>query len=90
MTMDQKTYNTYHYKGPVTAFGRVLSESWEGYTNAVSESKARSNLAYQYKKENRRLPTSRVELPGKIDNVTGRIVYRGAMSGQIALEDIAF
>lgn len=88
--MNQKTYNTYHYKGPVTAFGRVITESWEGYTNAVSEGKARSNLAYQYKRENKRSATSRVELPGKIENVTGRVVYRGAMSGQITLEDIAF
>lgn len=87
--MDQKIYNTYSYKGPVTSFGRVLTDYWEGETNAVSEAKARCNLAYQFKKQNKRSAGSRIELPGKVVNVTGGIPKRG-MRGQITLEDIAF
>ena len=40
----------YVYDGPVMMFGVCVMNSWHGETMAVSESKARSNLAYQFKK----------------------------------------
>ena len=51
--------NKYIYKGPVKKFDTVVETNWTGTTYAISEIKARSNLAYQYKK--------RVSLPGKIE-----------------------
>nr|DAH20435.1 MAG TPA: hypothetical protein [Bacteriophage sp.] len=37
-----------------------------GSTYAPSERKARSNLAYQFKRDNNRLPNTKISLPGKI------------------------
>lgn len=48
----------YMYVGPVMIFGKVVQEQWKGVTTAVSESKARSNLAYQWKKKNNLVPNS--------------------------------
>lgn len=42
--------NQYMYDGPVMNFGTCISDRWHGTTYAVSEKKARSNLAYQFKK----------------------------------------
>lgn len=42
--------NRYSYKGPVMEFEQCVSNNWEGTTYASSEKKARSNLAYQYKR----------------------------------------
>lgn len=58
--------NTYSYDGPVMEFGICVADRWKGRTTASSERKARSNLAYQYKKKNRRLAATNVSLPGKI------------------------
>ena len=58
--------NLYSYDGPVLVFGKCVTERWTGQTYAVSESKARANLAYQYNKTSKRLPTSNVRLPGNI------------------------
>lgn len=58
--------NLYSYDGPVTVFGKCVVERWTGQTYAVSESKARVNLAYQYNKSVKRLPTANVHLPGNI------------------------
>ena len=41
----------YTYDGPVYQFGKCVDPRWKGETTAVSEKKARSNLAYQWKKE---------------------------------------
>ena len=42
----------YEYKGKVlNNFGKVISEKWRGVTLAMSYEQAKSNLAYQYKKE---------------------------------------
>lgn len=41
----------YVYEGPVCMFGRCVSDKWRGVTYAVSEKKARSNLAYQFKRD---------------------------------------
>ena len=58
--------NLYTYDGPVLEFDRIVANRWNGQTYAVSEAKARSNLAYQFKKEYGRVPRSKITLPGKI------------------------
>ena len=58
--------NLYLYDGPVTAFGKTVANRWKGSTYAVSDKKAKSNLAYKYKKQNNLVPASRIKLPGKI------------------------
>ena len=45
--------NKYIYKGPIKKFDTVVETNWTGTTYAISEIKARSNLAYQYKKNNK-------------------------------------
>lgn len=42
--------NQYAYNGPVMEFGRCIADNWAGSTYATSEKKAKSNLAYQFKK----------------------------------------
>ena len=61
--------NIYIYEGPVLEFGRLVEERWYGETMAKTEKKARSNLAYQWKKRNNRLAASVITLPGKIQMV---------------------
>lgn len=56
----------YNYHGPVMEFDRCVANSWSGTTWAVSEKKAKSNLAYQFKKLNNRTPRAKISLPGKI------------------------
>lgn len=56
----------YFYSEPVMEFNTLLADIWEGETTAPSEKKARSNLAYQFKKANNRIANSRITLPGKI------------------------
>lgn len=58
--------NKYIYDGPVKEFDRIVTEHWKASTYAVSEKKARSNLAFQYKRENGLLPRTMISLPGKI------------------------
>lgn len=56
----------YEYEGPVEEFGRCICHRWCGATFAVSESKARCNLTYQFKKEFNKAPGTKVTLPGDI------------------------
>lgn len=56
----------YRYEGPVMEFGRCIADRWTAETLAVSESKARSNLIYQFKSKFNRAANSRITLPGKI------------------------
>ena len=58
--------NKYSYDGPVMQFNTCISNHWKGETIAPSESKARSNLAYQFKKKNNKNPGTKIYLPGKI------------------------
>ena len=58
--------NKYTYDGPVMEFNTCVANHWQGQTVAASESKARSNLAYQYKKRNNRIAGTKITLPGKI------------------------
>lgn len=60
----------YGYDGPVMEFGVCIANRWTGQTVAVSEKKARSNLAYQFKKHNNRIASSNVTLPGKITPIS--------------------
>lgn len=59
----------YVYDGPVMEFERCISNGWKGITYAVSEKKARSNLAYQFKKSNNRVANSKITLPGKVEKI---------------------
>ena len=58
--------NQYLYDGPVMEFGTCTSNRWQGTTYAVSERKARSNLVYQIKKKNNRVPGAKITLPGEV------------------------
>lgn len=62
--------NLYLYEGPVYEFDRIVDNRWKGQTYAVSEAKARTNLAFQYKRATGRGPRSKITLPGKL-NVEG-------------------
>lgn len=62
--------NRYLYEGPVMEFGRLVQNNWKGETMAVSETKARSNLSYQWKKRNNRIAGTRITLPGKLQRIS--------------------
>ena len=56
----------YSYRGPVMVFDKCVEHYWTGETTASSEKKARSNLAYQYKKEMGLIPKTKVSITGKL------------------------
>ena len=56
----------YLYDGPVLEFDKCIVHRWQSKTYATSESKARANLAFQFKKENGRIPRTKITLPGKL------------------------
>ena len=60
----------YVYDGPVMIFDTCVADHWKAETMADSEKKARSNLAYQFKKKNNRVTGTKVTLPGKIKVVS--------------------
>ena len=47
-------------------FDKCVEHYWTGETTASSEKKARSNLAYQYKKEMGLIPQTKVSITGKL------------------------
>lgn len=55
----------YKYIGPVLEFDRLICPKWEGETVAVSKKKALSNLAYQFKKDTKRVASSKIGLQEK-------------------------
>lgn len=59
----------YVYNGPVKSFDDILASHWKAETIAESEAKARSNLAYQYKKEHGLDRSTKINLTGKIERV---------------------
>ena len=61
----------YHYNGPVLGFDKIVANHWSASTRAESEKKARSNLAYQFKMENGKMPRSMISIPGKLNIVEG-------------------
>jgi hypothetical protein len=56
----------YSYNGPVLEFDKIVTNHWNAQTYATSEAKARSNLAYQFKKINGKVPRTKITLPGKL------------------------
>ena len=58
--------NRYMYEGPVMEFEHCIAHSWKASTFASSEKKARSNLTYQFKKSNNKMPNTKITLPGKL------------------------
>ena len=50
----------YVYEGPVLEFEHLLTDKWRAETLAPTKRKAISNLQYQFKKNNNRLPNSRL------------------------------
>lgn len=56
----------YTYNGPVYEFNTLIADRWHGETSAPSEAKARTNLAYQFKKQNNRTARAKITLPGKL------------------------
>lgn len=61
--------NQYVYDGPVMEFDICIENHWSGATYAPSERKARSNLAYQFKKKHNRVPSAKITLPGKLQTI---------------------
>lgn len=64
--MSQPEVKRYSYKGPVYEFDRCIVPVWTAETSATSIKKARSNLAYRFKRENNRIATAKITLPGEI------------------------
>lgn len=58
------------YKGPVMEFGKCVCSYWEATTFAPSVMKARSNLAYRYKRDNNKVSNAKIDLPGEIVELT--------------------
>lgn len=56
----------YQYDGPVMRFEDCVQHRWKASTYAPSETKAKSNLAYRYKKENGLAANAKITLPGKV------------------------
>lgn len=57
---------TYTYNGPVMGIDRVLDHNWKAETYAGTEKKAKSNLAYQYKKQHNLADNYKIVLPAKM------------------------
>lgn len=62
-------YEKYVYDGPVMSFDKCVIDRWKGETSAPTETKARSNLTYQAKKQLNQLPGTKVTLPGEVKMV---------------------
>lgn len=56
----------YRYDEPVMSFEDRVLHCWKASTYAPSEAKAKSNLAYHYKKENGLMPNTKITSPGKL------------------------
>ena len=65
--------NRYYYDGPVLEFERCIANHYRASTCAVSEKKAKQNLAYRFKKETNRMPNAKITLPGKIIMVESEV-----------------
>lgn len=56
----------YLYSGPVLEFDHLIAGKWSSTTIAPTERKAKSNLAFQFKRENKRTSNAKIMLPGKL------------------------
>lgn len=59
----------YEYDGPVYEFDTCVLGRWQASTIAVSEEKARSNIAFQYKRDFRKPVRTPIKLPGKLKKI---------------------
>ena len=59
----------YRYSGPAMRFNKCIMNKWTGETMAATPERARSNLAYQFKKQNKLIPSANITLPGKLEEV---------------------
>lgn len=71
----------YIYEGPVMKFNTCVQNHWSAETYANSPAKAKSNLAFRFKKENGLAKTVKITLPGAIVNASrigtvSKVVYR--------------
>lgn len=57
---------TFYYDGPVLEFDKIIADRWRASTRAISEKKARCNLAYQFKMKYGRTAQSKISIPGKL------------------------
>ena len=64
--MSQQEFKRYSYEGPVCEFGKVIASMWTAETSAPSAKKALSNLAFQFKRDNNKIKTAKITLPGKL------------------------
>lgn len=64
--MGKSTYKRYLYVGPVEEFGKCIAHNWTATTYAPSARKARSNFIFQFKQATGRIPSTKIDLPGKI------------------------
>lgn len=62
-------HTKFTYNGPVKEFDKVIATNWSGSTYAPSEKKARSNLAYQFKREFGKDKNVKITLPGRITRI---------------------
>lgn len=58
--------NKYRYIGPVSSFDKLIAERIVMETTATSPDKARSNIAFRYKKQHHIMSNAQIELPGTI------------------------
>lgn len=58
--------NLYRYDGVVTQFGKII-DRFTQCTQAVSEARAKANIAFTYKKKNNLMPNAKIELPDSLE-----------------------
>lgn len=56
----------YEYSGPVLKFGTCVESDWRSSTWAPSKKKALNNLTYRYKRDHDMVPSTKIELIGKL------------------------
>lgn len=64
--MAEKEKKEYTFKGAVKVYDRVVASFYKASTYAVSAAKARSNMAYQYKRNNGLADHVKVSLEGEL------------------------
>ena len=67
----------YSYDGPVMSFGRCVTRRWKSHTYANTDKKAKSNLAYQYKKQFGLASNANISLPEDVVILRQEIIKYG-------------
>ena len=55
----------YEFNGAIRLFDRIIAQNYTAQTTAPSVLKARSNIAYRYKRDNGYAKTAKISLTGK-------------------------